>query len=300
MRKSELQREYGVVHVRYLDGLSEAIDYMDHAEEQQKMSKMEAASLSSDHSEWYGTVNMKQAIEVARYGWEEGREYLRGAVGRVALDSLIGRRHAVNPVLSYAGDEVDIGTFLYGDPEHMINYPLYYDKQGKQATMLVNFSISSDVSAERIMRRGAALYAAMEVLRADGYSLGLTMVDACTPSGYSDDIVGVEYQIPIIQPGQYLDIDTAAFCLAHPSFLRRLNFAISEHEPEEIRRVMGYTKGGDYGKPCRIFSPIPPHSFLIDEGDGLDLGSDEQVEAFAQQVVDRTIEVLHAELANQD
>ena len=166
--------------------------------------------------------------------------------------------------------------------------------------MLVNCSVSHNVSAERIMRRGAALYTAIEALRADGYSLGLTMVEACTPSGYSDDIVGVEYQIPIIQPGQYLDIDTAAFCLAHPSFLRRLTFAINEHESEEIRKIMGYVSGYGYGQPHRIFSSIPRHSFLIDRGDGLDLDSDEQVESFAQQVVDRTIEVLHTEPTNQD
>lgn len=294
MRKSELQREYGVVHVRYLDGLSEAIDYMDHAEEQQKMSKMEADSLGSDDPEWYGTVNMKQAIEVARYGWEEGREYLRGAVGRVALDSLIGRRHAVNPVLSYAGDEVDIGTFLYGDPEHMINYPLHYDKQGKQATVLVHTSVTCDVSAERIMRRGAALYTVIEVLRADGYSLGLTIINACKSSRNGGNIAGVEYQIPIIQPGEYLGIDTAAFCLAHPSFIRRLGFAIREHESKEIREKMGFTKNGGYGTSCSMFSPIPPNSILIDKGEGLDLQGDDDIQAFAQRIVDRAVERLEA------
>ena len=155
--------------------------------------------------------------------------------------------------------------------------------------MYVNASMASHVSSERIMQRGGALYAAIEALRTEGYSLGLTMVDS-TKNNYFSHYT--EYQIPVVQPGEYLDIDTAAFCLAHPAFLRRGVFALNEHEPNDIRYAMGFMVGGGYGEPTRMVSDLPPHSFLIDQGEGLDLRSDDDMQRFAQKVVDRTLETL--------
>ena len=95
----------------------------------------------------------------------------------------------------------------------MVDYQVRQDTHGKQAMMYVNASVASRVSSERIMQRGGALYAAIEALRTEGYSLGLTMVDSTKNNRFSHY---TEYQIPVVQPGEYLDIDTAAFCLAHP------------------------------------------------------------------------------------
>jgi probable phage protein len=147
------------------------------------------------------------------------------------------------------------------------------------------------------MQRGGALYAAIEALRTEGYSLGLTMVDS-TKNNYFSHYT--EYQIPVVQPGEYLDIDTAAFCLAHPAFLRRGVFALNEHESNDIRHAMGYMVGGGYGEPTRMASDLPPHSFLIDQGEGLDLRSDDDMQRFAQKVVDRTLETLGHEPVDRE
>ena len=55
---------------------------------------------------------------------------------------------------------------------------------------------------------------------------------------------------------------------------------------------MGFMVGGGYGEPTRMASNLPPHSFLIDQGEGLDLRSDDDMQRFAQKVVDRTLETL--------
>ena len=232
---------------------------------------------------------MDEALELARYGWEEGRQHLRQAVGRIALDQLVGRRPIVESRLDFAGDEVDIGAYLHGEPEHMVDYQVRQDTHGKQAMMYVNTSMASHVSSERIMQRGGALYAAIEALRTEGYSLGLTMVESTQNNSFSHY---VEYQIPVVQPGEYLGIDTAAFCLAHPAFLRRGVVALNEHESNDLRYSMGFMAGQGYGEPTRMASDLPPHSFLIDQGEGLDLRSDDDMQRFAQKVVDRTLETL--------
>jgi probable phage protein len=289
MRRSEQEYDGRTMHFRQLDSIGEMIDAMQHAPEQQEQSDLGAASLRTDEERWSGTRTMDEAIELARYGWEEGRQRLRQAVGRIALDQLVGRRPIVESRLDFAGDEVDIGAYLHGEPEHMVDYQVRQDTHGKQAMMYVNASVASRVSSERIMQRGGALYAAIEALRTEGYSLGLTMVDSTKNNRFSHY---TEYQIPVVQPGEYLDIDTAAFCLAHPAFLRRGVFALNEHESNDIRYAMGFMVGGGYGEPTRMASNLPPHSFLIDQGEGLDLRSDDDMQHFAQKVVDRTLETL--------
>lgn len=289
MRRSEQEYDGRTMHFRQLDSIGEMIDAMQHAPEQQEQSDLGAASLRTDEERWSGTRTMDEAIELARYGWEDGRQRLRQVVGRVAIDQLVGRRPIVESRLDFAGDEVDIGAYLHGEPEHMVDYQVRQDTHGKQAMMYVNASMSSRVSSERIMQRGGALYAAIEALRTEGYSLGLTMVESTQNNRFSHY---AEYQIPVVRPGEYLDIDTAAFCLAHPAFLRRGVFALNEHESNDLRYSMGFMAGQGYGEPIPMVSDLPPHSFLIDQGEGLDLRSDDDMQRFAQKVVDRTLETL--------
>lgn len=296
MRRSEQEYDGRTMHLRQLDSISEMIDAMQHAPEQQEQSGLRASSLKIDEWRWSDTKTMDEALELARYGWEEGRQHLRQAVGRITLDQLVGRRPVVESRLDFAGDEVDIGAYLHSEPEHMVDYQVRQDTHGKQAMMYVNASVASNVSSKRIMRRGGALYAAIEALRTEGYSLGLTMVDS-TKNNYFSHYA--EYQIPVVQPGEYLDIDTAAFCLAHPAFSRRGVLALNEHEPNDIRYAMGFMVGGGYGEPTRMASNLPPHSFLIDQGEGLDLRSDDDMQHFAQKVVDRTLETLGHEPASR-
>ena len=130
MRKQYIKQESRELHVRQLESMGEAVWYMQHAREQQKVSGMRGASLEEDYPDWYGTANIKEAIELARFGWEKGRRELFRQVGRVAVDELVGRRLAADPVPSYSGDEVDIDNFLMGRPDHMVEYPLRYDAGG--------------------------------------------------------------------------------------------------------------------------------------------------------------------------
>lgn len=289
MRKQCIQQGDREVHVRQLEGVGEAVLYMQHAEAQQRESGIPGESLDRCVTGWRGTASMDEAIELARFGWEEGRRQLLRQVGRVAVDELVGRRLAVDPTPSYSGDEVDIDNFLMGRPDHMVEYPLRYDAGGKQATVLMNCSVGASVSVERIVRRGAAVLAAIEGLRAEGYSLGLTMMQAS--KGRAVNTV-FEYHIPVVHPGDFLDMDTAAFCVAHPSFLRRLIVALNEHEPTDLRRAMRFYRGGGYGQPVRMVSELPPHSFVIEQGEGLDLWDDAAVQEFAQEVVNRAIATL--------
>lgn len=304
MRKCKYVRNDGsVAYVRHLDGLNEVVDIMRNSKENDRNSSLESSSCEIDSdSSWYGTSSMEEAMDLMRYGWEEGRLKLKKAIGKIAIDELVGKRCTVDQISDYTGDEVDIYRFLSGDPENMVEYHLEDSKYGKQANMLVNCSLSSSVSPERIIKRGAAIYSVIEALRAEGYALGLTMVESSKPERYSKKhkIYGIEYYIPIIEPGNYLDIDTASFCLAHPSFLRRAMFAVNETEKDKIRKVAGFYSGGGYGVPSKIFSKIPPNSFVINKGEGIDLKGASECQKFAQSIADRALKALGVEVCDNE
>lgn len=293
MRSYEQQGEKKTIHVRELDGIDELIGFMQHAREQEHISGLVGTSLRDESHErdpWSGSHTMEEAIEVARFGWEEGRKYLQQRIGEIAVDQLIGDHTVVNQRYQLAGDEVDIDRYLIGEPEQMIEYYTEPERNGKHVTILANIGVPATVQPQQIMRRGGAMYAAMEALRSNGYSTGLSVADV-TVAGLNQ----IEHFIPITKPGEYLDIDTAAFCLAHPSFPRRGLFAALEHESLGLRHSMGITRDGTYGATGNIKTELPPSTVLIDKEEGLDLETPAEIQRFAQHIIDRALQAISSE-----
>lgn len=293
MHSYEQQGKKKTTHVRELDGVDELIGFMQHAREQEYISGLAGASLydeSGEYKPWSGSRTMEEAIEVARFGWEEGCKYLQQRIGEIAVDQLIGDRTVVNQRYQLAGDEVDIDRYLIGEPEQMIEYYTEPERNGKHVTILANIGVPATVQPQQIMRRGGAMYAAMEALRSSGYSTGLSVATAVKTKHDR-----IEYHVPIVQPGEYLNIDTAAFCLAHPSFLRRGIFAAGEHEPVDLRERMNFIDGRGYGSPSKIKTELPPSTVLIDKEEGLDLETPVEVQRFAQHIIDRALQAISSE-----
>lgn len=272
------------VYGRELENLDEAIVVMESVKKRGR-TYLGEASLRTDSGAdpWSGTRTMGDAIQIARYGWPEGRELIRETLERIDTDELIGMRETMEPYEDVAGDEVDIDRYLSGDHKNMMQYDLRYDQNGKVVDLFVNCSVSAYVTPQQIIKRGAAILAARELLASNGYTMGITMVESTTNHGSTK----VEYRIPLIHPGGYMDLDTAAFCLAHPSFLRRLVFALNENEKEPLRERMGFVESGGYGLPSPISLPLPRAALVIDKHEGLDLSSDAEIVDYTKSVITR-------------
>lgn len=286
MHKQTLKSESQTVYYRELTGLEELIMIA-----KERISKgssfLGEASLKAGRKEWSGTSTLDEAIQLLEFGWPEGRDMLRSSIGSMAIDDLVGFQLAIEPYFTNAGDEADIDRYLQGEPENMVAYRQRVDKLGKRATLLVNSGAHHGVPAESILNRGAALLAVHDVLQKSGYTLGITMVETCTSSMHRNDTYATEYRIPIMKPGEYLDEDTIAFCIAHPAFLRRLMFALNETEDTDIRNYMGYFYDGGYGVPTNVAGDVETATFVIDKGEGMDLRDSKDIMDYTQQIVDR-------------
>jgi len=276
------------VYIRRLESFDEGVRMMEKAL-RRGITNQGESSLEVSDSGWYGTRTMAEAIDQAKYGWQEGTTRFREAVGTIVIDQLVGERQNFHSLYAVAGDEPDIDRYLAGEPENMRTYELRQEPGGKLATFVINNSVSCRVSPERIINRGVAIAAAHAALTAEGYSIGVEIASA---RQLGDESGYLEYHIPIVHPGGYISEDTLAWSIISPAILRRMMFALDEDNTPEFRAKLGAYSGGGYGTPHDILSSLPPSTLLVDRNEGLDLNSPEAITNFAQNMVNRTTVLL--------
>ncbi|HYF97200.1 MAG TPA: hypothetical protein VD947_04155 [Patescibacteria group bacterium] len=209
-------------------------------------------SSQNSGSEFSGTHNLEEAIDLLQFGWPEGMAAARDLLSKIDLDEMTQQfqeRFTQTTYYDLAGDEADVGRYLDGDPESMRNIVVVPQKVGSIVKILINLSQHYNVSADRMRRRGVVALGAVEALHRLGYSVDLHGYELSTPSGDSASSTKYEAYIPLLSPGSITNLDTISFAIAHPSFLRRIIFAVEEEEPEEIRDLFGFHSSEGYGIP---------------------------------------------------
>lgn len=194
----------------------------------------ESIERTREAEEWTGGVSFKQALDLARYGWKEGREMM--------TDALALAKAATTPLEvptlrhDVAGAEPDVARFLAGDPLCMIDERPDAAKVKPVIRVVVSFWTWASVPAQNITNQGAAILAQVDAWEAAGWECEI-IADGSTrwnlrsraaalpdvPSA-GDQILSTE--VVIKRAGEPLDIDAAAFALVHPAMLRRLGFSV--------------------------------------------------------------------------
>lgn len=186
-------------------------------------------------SGWTGTGSFDEALRFAREGWPEGAAriheiceamspYVRAAV-RLPSESL-----------SPAGYAPNVAAFCAGSPACMYSTE-GDDLHGRAPVVrfLVNIAANAGVSADALMRRGAALCAVVDYLEASGQTCEIQLV--CRQDG--NDCV-FDSWFTIKRAGEVLDRDRMAFFMANPSVLRRFVFRLNELDSECFDHLRGW------------------------------------------------------------
>lgn len=270
---------------RQLGGIDELIEIADKINSNDENERYRCASITGGYS-FTHTESLEEAIDLCKNGWREGRDKVLSAMSSLSIeDSLSNLGQVINYHHDTSGDEPDVGLYLSGDPENMINYRVDDSMSGRNVKLLVNVSQHAYVDPTAITRRGIAIVAATETASAAGYGVQLEAVEHTVSSSYSS-VMSIEYRIPLAEAGSYLNIDTLTFAIVHPSFLRRLIFALNESESSEIRDRMGFWEGRGYGVPAPIELHDDEHAIIIDKDDGL-LEKDEDIIPYATSIAKR-------------
>lgn len=205
------------------------------------------------NASWYGTKTWEEAIRLARYGWPEGLKKLKPIMASV-YDSIGSQVLVEHMVLDTEGEFPDVQAHVMGLPESMVRLERgLVERSGRIVRVVYNVGASSAVKPDVIMRRGAMAAAVCDSIGRAGY--------LCEVVGHKwygrsanktdPDLIGLIF--PIKRADEPLNLERLAFCMAHPSMLRRILFGVGETFPEELRETFHQHKGGSYG--CSNHTP---------------------------------------------
>lgn len=207
------------------------------------------ASRRFDTSGWAGTTTFKEALDMAlRTGWPEGRKLLSDMMVAVAPTP----KAYESLVFEVAGAFPCVPVYCAGDPACMMLDP-GADLRTSKPIVRIDYSNNalSNVTPESMMLRGAAVLSLASALEHQGLSVELRIVGTSIGTNLKDKF---RHMIVYKEAGQPLDLDRAAFALAHPAVFRRLVFSINEQHLD-----LEPTFGANYGSTCHT-EPADPTS----------------------------------------
>jgi hypothetical protein len=197
----------------------------------------------SEHGtrEFTMTDSFAEAYELARSGWHDVRPEVQTMLD--ALTDRLAERLDMAHTTQYgvAGAIVDMGRYMQGDPECMMEFVTEPQaRMGKVVRVFVDYGASGSFSAEFIRKRGIVLLALVDTLGRLGVSCELWGETAVRGGGKTHTTV-----TKLHDATEQMDIDTLMFALAHPSMLRRMAFCV--REMSSVANAIGAKQGGGYG-----------------------------------------------------
>lgn len=198
-------------------------------------------------------VSFEESVRMARHGDPTTALDLKRRVG--ALASFMPAPRATQRY-GVAGSTVDVGRFLAGEPENMVE-----TVRARRATPVIKIAIERSVpyyvTPSDIRATGASVLAGIEALRTAGVPSEIWCTYTTNSGGYK-----VSSQVLVQEAGRPIDIDRLAFWACNPGSLRRIGFSIWEQEDADIRDAVGIKSGYGYGsagsKPPGDWDEIAP------------------------------------------
>lgn len=200
------------------------------------------------NSAWHG-ASWDEAIRLATDGWQMALDEAEVTVGELRENAGLSHQITVlEPTWDVTGSEVDVGAYLAGVPECMVDaVPRRISRRGKVITFLVPAGYTQDIKHDVIINRGLALATLCTAIIDAGHSVEIWSGDAGILHRHhgKQRFCGVAR---VIAAGEPFDVGRLIFAVAHPAMLRRLWFGVWEAQPKEFAAAM---VADNYGHaPC--------------------------------------------------
>jgi hypothetical protein len=215
-----LYREQGIAYVVQSHG--SVLDALHYAEKNKAWPRHLCSSLRTDSAAFHGTPDWPTALDLARFGWPEGRTLLRKV--SVAMPTAALQERVVQ--WDVAGAYPDVARASAGAPDCMMADQPVEARPSQAVRVVVSIATPWTTSLAEFVNRGAAILSAVEAAEAAGLRVEVVAEETATLQGNSFSV-----SILLKSAGHPADRDTLAFFLIHPSALRRVFFALLETEP---------------------------------------------------------------------
>ena len=194
---------------------------------------------------WAGAT-FDEALRLAVDGWTVPLSEVEVTVGALRERAGLGTSvTSLEPVWDVTGSEVDVGAYLAGVPECMVDaVPRQVSRRGRVVSFLITGSYDHKTPHRQVRNRGLALAALCAAIIDAGHSVEIW-------SGYAT-MVGAARDIRasgvarVITAGERLDVGRLIFAVAHPAMLRRLWFSVWDGQDAAVARTVS---DANYGRP---------------------------------------------------
>lgn len=235
-RKIKVKNRYELIDYKF-DTLLEMISYVENA----KRITAKKSSETGDYS-FTGTHSLNEAMTMCKNGYFS-KEVENFQKLFFKITNQIDKQLKVTRVKhDFIGGAPDVPRYLIGHPLNMLNVDKKdMGKKPKKIVLRFNTSISCGTSKDYIEKRGLAFVLLFDLLKKLGSPVELQTVEF---SKYED--IYTNYEVSLMKNNDIMNISKIYFPLAHPSYLRRIMFALAEKTPE-LEDHQGYFWG--YGQP---------------------------------------------------
>lgn len=264
----------GTESVTFIPSLSDLYQYMEDGRSRiEGIPNLASRAVSKKRTQFTGTKSFKEAFDLAETGWTN-RKTVSQIADQLNVTSTAQIKQATT-TMAVAGSYVDIGTYMSGDPNCMVEF----EEQDAPKTVRIGFNISTSAHSDETTfnLRGAIVLAMLSKLAESGYSTEIVVYDSMHSKGihHCDAFV--------LKPSdRYMDEDAVSFWCSHPSALRRLMFRMNECNLSEICKRFGF-HGGGYGQPTDL-----AENWLADDTLKLDINID-----YRGETVESAVEYLN-------
>lgn len=192
--------------------------------------------------QWAGG-SWEEALRLAVDGWPVPLADTHVSVATLRERAGLGTSvTTLEPAWDVTGSEVDIGAYLAGVPECMVDaVPRQTSRRGRIVAFLVPACYSNKTPHALIQNRGIALATLCSAIIAAGHGVEIW-------SGFvgllGDDRIHAVARV--VSAGEPLDLGRLIFAVAHPLMLRRLWFAVWDAEDPELAE---WVRDENYGFP---------------------------------------------------
>jgi hypothetical protein len=204
--------------------------------------------------------DIDDALDMCRNGWQskqdEAIEIAEDAIKAIEREIELPKWE---PIWDVSGGSVDVGAFLSGVPECMIEYPITeVSSIGRVVTICTSVSASGAVDPDELIKRGTMVAALAMMLEKLGYNTEI-WADLSASSGRTK----LHERVMVKSAHDMIDVARTLYAVANPSFLRVLGFASMWDLPYDMRKSLGV--GSSYGMPNRPEENLPEGTLYLRE-----------------------------------
>lgn len=181
----------------------------------------------SENDDFYFTHSRsyKDAIKIAEDGWNEGAEKINKGIDKIHA---IGKGYTIVPKYEVAGESVEIGRYLTGDPECMQEWEIVETVGHKVVDIYFNVVSSGGYSTDSLINYGTAVLSIIDYLESIGIRVNLYSYFSVENNSSGENFIVI---VKVKAANEALNLPTCAFAVAHPSMQRRFMFKVEEIIP---------------------------------------------------------------------